>query len=688
MTLTQQQQSAVLAINRFVDDSNSSVFILKGYAGTGKTTIIKSLIPLLESKRKCVTLMAPTGRAAKVLGDKTGRGASTIHHAIHSFQNMKLNTYDNEVGDSLHYWFAIKSHKLDYVPSDNIYIIDESSMISSRHSATENYHFGTDVLIDDLLTYASIRMGGKIIFVGDPAQLPPVGDNNSVALDVSFFTHLNIGVTSFELTEVLRQKGESVILKNAMMIRNLLARPVNERNCLNFERKKGEVEDIIPSHIPQLYCKMYPKPSIGDTIVVCFSNSMVKEYNDAIRCNYFPETTDVTVGDILMVVKNIINEDLSLHYFNGDFVKVIEVSDKVEKQSAAVWTDGNNNKREQVTVSLYYRDVVLQSEDGTRCSCKIVDNLLNSCDATLTPVQTLAAYINFVMRHSGLKPNTEAFVKALNSDPYFNAVQVKYGYAITGHKSQGGEWKTVFLDYSGRTGLNNDSLRWNYTATTRARNTIYGVEMPRITPVSQLRFTAIKKISKPSKEAFSYADVKGLENIMPTAKAFQKQKYLSVKAHLDKLGYIISGVTFLIYNDHYRIETPKGTILYNCYYNASLMYSRYYTDSQTPECKAIDEAFNDESAIEYDVRYSPSSAPLLQLYNKMMSLCDDLDITVTNIVEHTDQYYVTYYLKTSGKYSQLQFYFKSNGAFSSIMPSSDIGNNDEALVRLMNALKR
>ncbi len=703
LQLTEQQQAAKRAIETFINEKDKTVFILKGYAGTGKTTMVKTLIPLLQSMHKIIFLMAPTGRAAKVLKEKTGCVATTIHRGIYSFKDMEVVRHDDKGDliktnhtkdgvvrsrgtDDLQFWFGIKKPLPDCDPSKQVFIIDESSMISSRRMQGQTLHFGTDILIDDLLTFIQPGLGGKVIFVGDPAQLPPVGDNRSVALEESYFQSRGLGVSSYQLTEILRQKGESCILKNAMMIRDLLHTAICKRNKLRFERKPGEVEDISFASVPERFCDQHPHPDLGDSVVLCYTNSMVKEYNDAIRRIYFPEQKDVVAGDILQVVRNVVNENLSLDFFNGDFVRVLNVSDKVEKISAPVWTD-IAGERGRVTVSLNFRDVTLQSENGKITSCKIIDTLLNSREATLSPLQTVALYINFRMRHRELTEHEEAFNEALKNDPYFNAVQVKYGYAITGHKSQGGEWDTVYVDYSGRTGLNDDSLRWSYTATTRAENKLYGVGMPDVSPLSKLVFNPVLKINKISKEAYSYADIADMEELGPAAKPFQKQKYVCIKTQLDELGYLIAGVEARQYFDKYTIETPGGSVVVDCYYNGSGEYTYYCHHSSVPEIGKILEVVNNEKEMVYSIDYEPSSEQMLQLYNRISSLCDDMSITITNIVEHRPQYHVSYYLKTSGKSSQLQFYYKANGAFSHVIPSSVLGNEDTQLLELIDRLK-
>lgn len=685
-------------IVEFAKDNGKSIFSLKGYAGTGKTTLIKMMLPELMALGKSINLMAPTGRAAKVLYDKTGHEASTIHRRIYSFDNMQAVRYDDNGNltrtnhvkdmenvrskghDDLQFWYAISELPYGTDPSSTIFIIDESSMISSVQVRGESIHFGTDILMDDLLTYAKLHLGGKIIFVGDPAQLPPVGDNKSVAFDETYFTERSLGVSSYELTEVLRQDGESVILKDAMMVRDLLKSSF--RNNLCFESREGEVEKMEPEQVVDSYCEDMPVPEIGESVIICYSNSLVKDYNDAVRRRYFPGCNHVKPGDILQVVRN----NLNTYLYNGDFVRVLDVSDNIETQSAAVWTDASG-KRERETISINFRDALLKAEDGREIACKIVDNLLNEGAASLTHLQSVALYINFRMRHPNLLNNEEAYKDALMQDPYFNALQVKYGYAITGHKSQGGEWKTAYVDYTGRTGLNDDSLRWIYTATTRARRMLYGVNMPNVTPISKMRFSGITKYGKPAKEAFSFADVQGVDLLPEGVTAAQKQKCMCVKELLDERGFLLKSIKTFQYDDKYSIETPSGSVVIDCYYNGAGMYTHYVPNVILPENDELMAIMENESGMRYLFDYKPSVNSFNILYNKMLSVCDDLKIQITNIVEHLQQYYICYYLKTSGRFSQIQFYFKGNRAISQALPSSDLGDEDDKLVELIKSLE-
>lgn len=711
MKLTSQQESALCAVREFINDPDTTVFILRGYAGTGKTTMIQSIIHAVEPMRPHCKLMAPTGRAAKMLKERTGHNASTIHRAIYDLDKIEATDLDENGGpvgspiqvdevrrteakeiDRLHICFKIRTLDNEHAPDKCLCIVDEASMISSIKSCEEMLHFGTDVLLDDLMTYLQPLKGGKVLFIGDPAQLPPVGDNKSAALCEQYFIDRGIKVCSAELTEVVRQAGESTILKNAMMIRDILNSKV--RNSIEFEKGLDTV-DINATGVAETYCNLVSSPCIGESVVICFSNSMVKDYNDAIRELYFPGATDIVAGDILQIVKNNVGVHDGLDLFNGDFVKVIAASNTTETLSAPVWADLGKG-REKVHVSVTFRDVTLQLEDGTQMNCKIIDDLLNNRERGLNQLQILSLYINFKMRfnesvkHLNLTASTkeDMYYKALKRDPYYNAVQAKYGYAITAHKSQGGEWKSVFVDYTGRTGLNDDSLRWCYTATTRAIDTLYGINFPSATPLSKLVINPILKYSKPAKEAFSFG-IQSNDSLLPeSATPAQKAKLYCVKGNLSNRRVMIERIDLLQFVDRYHLQTPDGEVVVDCQYNGTGMYTNYRSQGQNPFLEEILECFRDESRMEFCTDYIPKANQMAVLFSTMLSICDDLDITITNIVEHSGQFYVAYYLKTSARFSQILFYFKNNGFITHAIPSSELGANDVKMTELIKKLNR
>ena len=673
MVLTKQQQGVLDSIKVFLN-SEVSVFILKGYAGTGKTTMISHIIEEVAKMDIAPVLMAPTGRAARVLSSKTKREANTIHRCIY-----ELDTIETKEGsDDIRYIFPLKD--VENAARDHICIVDESSMIGTREVHNELFEFGSGSLLNDLLAFAALHRGGKIIFIGDPMQLPPVGDNVSNALDENFFKENGIKVMVAELTDVVRQDEGSAILGNAMKVRALLQS--TQRNNLVFDRKENEVIDIEGYNMPKQLLNIYPKPEIGQSVIITFSNRQARDYNYIIREILYPGEKQIVIGDILQVVSN----NYGLDVMNGDFVKITDISGETEYQSAPVYVTVDRERVRQ-NITLAFRNVRIMLDDGREKNCKIIESMLDDAEPNLTFTQIQALYINFCMRHPKLKRNSQEFKELLKGDPYYNALRVKYGYAITGHKSQGGEWGTVFVDYTGRTGLSTDNLRWTYTVTTRASHTLYGYNMPNVTPLSKMRVAPIIKVNKPREEYLSFSDVPETPFHHSNTPNFLKAKYWAVSDELKNAGCVVKSVESKSYCEWYRIEDDqKHNHLIQCYYNKAGLFTRYMAGDN------LEGVVNILSLVQINLtplcsfRYTPSTEVLRTLYNNVESICSDLDVKITNIVEHLPNYCIFYYIQGAGSYSWIQFFITKDGFISYAQPFSDLGLDDNVLKSVVEKL--
>jgi hypothetical protein len=674
MTLTSQQQQVLDKIKTFLD-SDVSVFILKGYAGTGKTTMIRTIIEEIKNREKKPILMAPTGRAARVLESKNSWEANTIHRCIY-----ELDTIETKEGsDDIRFIFPLKNKEDE--ANDHICIVDESSMIGTREVQNELFEFGTGSLLNDLLTYVAPNRGGKIIFVGDPMQLPPVGDNVSNALDEKYFESIGLKAMVSELTDVVRQGAGSAILSNAMKVRALIES--QQKNNLVFDRQENEVIDMEGYKMPEHLLSLYPKPEIGQSVIITFSNRQARDYNYAVRELLYPNQKQIVVGDILQVVSN----NYKLNVMNGDFVKIVAINGETEYQSAPVYIN-IGGQRMQHKITLSFRNVRIRLDNELEISCKIIENMLDDADPNLTFSQIQALYINFCMRYPQLKRGSQLFKEYLKADPYFNALRVKYGYAITGHKSQGGEWNTVFVDYTGRTGLNTDCLRWTYTVTTRASHTLYGYNMPNVTPMSKLQVAPIIKASKPRDEYLSFTDVPETPFHSKDAPNFLKAKYWVVLDELKKENCIIKNVESKNYCEWYYIEDASGFIhTVQCTYNKAGLFTRYQAGDTSEGILRILSLVQTNMTMLCSFRYVPSNELLRELYNYVESICSELDVKITNIVEHLSNYNVYYYLQGSGKYSCIQFYITKDGFISYAQPYSDLGSDDPILKEVIERLR-
>ena len=692
MEYTSQQKQALLAIESFLG-SNKSIFILKGYAGTGKTTLITPVLSIASSLGKTCQLMAPTGRAAKILAEKTCHQATTIHKAIYELSHIEAIEGDVREESKVEFRFPLR--QMDdsrrpgpaISPDSSVLIIDESSMVGSRKSTGDLFMFGSGILLDDVLRFARLEEGGKIIFVGDPAQLPPVGDSDSYALDASFLIGKGFAVESYELTDVVRQGSDSTILSNSIKLRTLIQS--NIRTELVLDRRVGEVEDIQAEDVARRFCEIGPTPSLNGPVVICYSNRMAAAYNNEIRSIYFPDDHDsVRVGDRLIIVGN--NYSVANRaVLNGEFATVVGFSDKTETQTGLVYVDEGQEKKRCIKFELSFRDVALQFSDGTVIRTKILDTLLASNQPNITYQEQCALMSNFRLRHKELKANSPEFARALMADPYYNAIRAKYGYAITCHKAQGGEWDTTFVDFNGRIGLSKDCLRWSYTAATRASKVMFGHALHNIPKFAAKVMDIASTTSVPAEYYPDGASIPAgpyncLSDIAPL-----KAKYWQVAGSLEGSGYHISGIEHKPYREIYSISDSEGNT-YRCHalYNKAGIL-RPFTSAypgETPD--AVLDLINGGETPSFPFSYTPSNQNLSELYSRIQSVCDANDITIVNVVEHLNNYKVAYYLQTDAYYAYLDVCVNKYGQITYIAPRSERGQNDTKLALLIEALRQ
>lgn len=675
MNLTRQQQQVLDSIKEFMN-SDIPVFILKGYAGTGKTTMVKVIAEYLAQERY-VALMAPTGRAARVLTAKAEIKAHTIHKAIYE----KACVVSKDVKDiaESEFKFVFPIHE-DEHEGKLVAIVDESSMICSRKIEHELFQFGTDNLLEDLLTFVRPSYGGKVIFVGDPAQLPPVGEPYSNALKAAYFEERGLKAVEAELTEVLRQKGDSIILKNAMMIRDLLKRDM--RNCLVFEEKANDVETVSPDEFLKKYLDYRNQSGKHDSVVICYSNRAASKYNRNIRTSLYGGDVPLRADDILIITKN----NYRLGRMNGEFVPVLEIGARTQ-QSAPVYVQVGS-ERKRIIITINFVQVVVPDGNGNPMQCMLIEDLLTSDKASISIDENRALYINFCMRNPHLKQGTQAFANALMTDLYYNAINAKYGYAVTGHKCQGGEWDKVFVDYTDRTGLSDDSLRWAYTATTRAQQTLYVTNLPHVTPFDKFRIEPIQKCKNMSAECRIIGDVEPTSFHAEMADNYLKAKCHCIMYNMNGTPYSVLSVTSKPYMEIYQIQTPCGTDRFDIRYKAGGLFLPAIPASRNEHTQLVLMLLNDERMLPFVFDYTPSDEIHEKLYNMIRSACDGLSVLMTNVVEHPEDYSVVYYMRTSDSYSYLKVYINNSGFVTYAKPMSMLGTEDNELTAVINEINK
>jgi len=480
--LTNNQEELIVKLNSFLFESNNNCFLLKGYAGTGKTFMIKGLTEYFREEGRNFMLSAPTGKASKVIQEKTQSEAFTIHKMIYSDNSLKEYKTDEE-DRTYKFYFELRVNENS---NDTVYIVDEASMISNIYNEMEFIRFGSGFLLKDLFSYINLDQNDhqkKVIFIGDNAQLPPVGMNFSPALDTTYLEkNFRINTEEFELTEVVRQKKESGILKNTFNLRKSLKSKIF--NKLNINTTYQDIEAIEHKNFMAKYLEVINNKIDKDTMVIAYTNSSVKNYNQTIRKHFFQSIDEIHINDKIMLLSNSSNYDIFLS--NGDFGLVKQILSNSEYKQIILKRKNKETKvTEEIKVNLYFRDVEILFKDKNNVPhlirCKIIENLLFSEHPNLSSDENKAIYLDFVIRNKDIKPNTKEFKDALKTDPYFNALKIKFGYAITCHKAQGSEWKNIFLDcnYS-HNKLSEEYFRWFYTALTRTTENLYILDAPDI----------------------------------------------------------------------------------------------------------------------------------------------------------------------------------------------------------------
>lgn len=493
VTLTPSQQFVLQQLEEFFKNPEKNVFILRGYAGTGKTFLTLGVTRFLQDQGTPFHLVAPTGKAAKVLKRKSRQDASTIHRLI--YQSKDIRTFhQDEILETGTYRFYVPI-RTNIDSSRTVYIVDESSMVSDLLSDDEFLVFGTGKVLTDFLNYVNIDHNDhakKIIFIGDDAQLPPVGMNFSPALNKEYLKKkFGVKVEEASLNDIVRQKKDSEILKNSLSMRKGLE--AGKFNTLKFNLKQGEVEDLEPKDVADKYenfsdfQQIECDQEISKCAVIAYTNQSVLKYNQIIRERIFGENPrEIEEGDLLLVYQN------NVHYglMNGDILRVMENTGDV--WSRQITLKNKNETTGQVTekkVVLTYRRIKVVTEDLSELYCTICESFLCSQNSSPLSEENRAAYVSFCMRNPRLRRDSEEFKQQLFQDEEFNALKVKYGFAMTCHKAQGSQWPTVIVDcsYGGnkRTAF---YFRWLYTAITRASERLFLINRPEFTAFSSMSY--------------------------------------------------------------------------------------------------------------------------------------------------------------------------------------------------------
>ena len=687
--LTDGQSELVKRLASFLEGRTESIFLLKGYAGTGKTFITKGLTEYFRAIGRNYVLAAPTGKASKVIANKTQSPAYTIHKTIYSFDDITEYRDDNTDGTETFKFYAQLA--VNCLSADTVYIVDEASMLPDVYQEAEFFRFGTGYLLADFLKFVHLDHNDhskKVIFIGDDAQLPPVGMNFSPALDADYlFREYSVRTTGYELSEVVRQKSESGIIANAIPLRKALHAKVFNKLVVDFNHP--DVHKVEHADLMSRYLESCGGKINGESIIIAHSNSDVGDYNRRIREHFFPGRPEVVSGDKVMAVSN--SNAYGIFISNGDFGlirQVISVSDRRTITLKRKKTD--TGALEEIPVSLFFKDVIIGFKDLDGVAhffqAKIIEDLLYNKEPALSSDQNKALYLDFCIRNPQLKRKSVEFKHALKTDPYFNALRLKFGYAITCHKAQGSEWNNVFAKCKSHLDqLTAEYFRWFYTAITRTAKNLYLLDPP-----NRLPGDAITMVPNPALDILTPV-------AFPSASVTSSPPSTAVSAQIYETFGIPESATFLLsmLAEVRKLIDGKGISIENVFHN---QYREAYHFNREAESARVDISYNSRNKITGVVAHSlgglgsevaslltPLKGKLLfpesgsaiaeasfskqflnDFHEKVLGLCSTSGITVQNVVEQ--QWSLRYSFVRDGAVAVYDVWYNGRDQFARCQP--------------------
>ena len=449
---TRCQETLFRKTASFLNGDSCDIMVVNGYAGTGKTSAMAAVVATLRSVKVPCVLLAPTGRAAKVLSSYAGGQAYTIHKHIYRQKSVSGDGFGQ---------FTLNYNKA----KDTLFVVDEVSLIGIDAGAQQTAAFGSGNLLEDLVSFVRNGAGCKLVLVGDSAQLPPVGLDCSPALSKDYMSMVG-GTVFSSLTTVVRQQQESGILYNATLLRDMIETDLAAGGVSGLKlRTDGfdDVERIGGGELIEKISDAYSEYGEDETVVLCRSNRRANKYNAGIRSAVQFKEDRLVRGDKLMIVKNcyqFVEKVDGMDYIaNGDIAKLVSISRYEDRYGLHF-----------ATARIAFPDY-----DDQEIVAKVILDTLESESASLTYEQQNMLYAGVNEDYSHIASKKKRY-EAVREDLYFNALQLKYANAVTGHKSQGGQWKCVFIDNPfWQEELSEDDLKWLYTAITRAVEKVYFV---------------------------------------------------------------------------------------------------------------------------------------------------------------------------------------------------------------------
>jgi len=719
INLTNDQNNALVKIQDFLT-SDENVFILQGYAGSGKTTLLKGIVDYLQAIEQKYQLMAPTGRAAKVINQKTGFEATTIHKGIYSFDELEeIEIKEEEKSDvSFIYYYKLRNNHDAY---NSIFIVDEASMVSDIQSQGEFFRFGSGYLLKDLIDYSHIgfpNSTAKIIFIGDPAQLPPIGMNFSPALDKKYLTEkYNLKIVEAEIKEVKRQNADNAILNSATKIRKCLTSGFFN----DFDLRENGRDIYNPKFEDFLHTY---KSQQGTKVIISFKNKTALDLNQTIRRDKFGADLTVQKSDIIIVGGN----NYRLGIMNGEFGVVSKVESITTTREIRFYRKNGGT----ASVLLTWRQIELLMPDekgeSKTVSGYMLENYLNG-DNYLKPEEQQALYVDFKNRNPKVKPKTEEFKEAIKTDPFFNCILLKYGYAVTCHKAQGGEWDTTFVFWdkgvkedfnfynsehnrSGKT--NPDFYRWAYTAITRAVRKLFCINPPCFNSFSGMSFIDVNvqnsfheltgKSIKPIEMEITGDNLKLLQKFNLDSAPISLQNHFLLLHYVVQKQYIdIVSWNKVSYEIRYGFKRENETAAFKFWINGKNEYKNNF--QKLPAETNSDSLFEEISKlienapqivfvrntvdtiltkIKFEIELEEENPFLKTLFDSLQS-----DLAVSNIyiteIDHQN-YRERYTFMKGDEKAVIDFEYNGDGFFGRVLPLENQCNSENLLTTISKAI--
>ena len=695
--LTASQSRAIRGIAEFVDDDDHDVFVLKGYAGTGKTFLISLLTDSLSRSGRTYRLAAPTGRAARVITEKTRLPATTIHSLIYNYGDIRESKIDGLDGSET---FKLVAQKyVNDLPSNSVFIVDEASLISDIYSDAEFFQSGSGFLLRDLLHYINFDHNihkKKLILIGDDAQLPPVGMSYSPALNIDHLRDKHgVRCRTLELTDVVRQKADSGVLKNVAPLRDCIRNGVF--NKISFDTSLSDVTEVKSQDVVPAYLDSCGHEVNNKSVLIARSNAEAGEFNRSIREHLFPGCLQATDGDKLMVVRNTDVNGIRIN--NGDFVWVKSLASEAISRKVTIRRKSEETGLvEETKVRLSFRDAHLGYRlvdgRGVYFDATILENLLYDDSPELSSEQQKALYVDFCLRHNRIRKKPAEFRMAIRRDPFFNALRVKFGYALTCHKAQGSEWKNVFVSCHG---MGNDlaasNFRWLYTALTRASDRLHLLNPPNIQIGGGIRLAGVAKSAferrktdttvplnteDQPKEQVGQLPSDVVENETDICAFIRRQ----VKVELAGTGIEIDATESNSYQEAYFFSRGGDWARINIFYNRKSQITRMLPQQECVLSQEILRFLSPLKGLSARPRSSPDrhsgargdvdgvlsfGQPFLDEFHcKLLDRAKEKDISVTDVREM--QWCQRYSFESGSETAEIDIFYNSKGVFTKCQP--------------------